>query len=109
MATLTRNQIAMPALPRETVAVPPLGGDVIVRGLLLRERLELSVEQRKDGNSFRRTAQMLARSVVDDQDQPLLSEAEWEAFGGLHPGAALDLFGVAYRLSGFNVEVVEKN
>lgn len=109
MATLTRNQISVPALPRETVAVPALGGDVIVRGLLLRDRLAMFDAQRKDGDSFRRTAQLLARSVVDDQDQPLLSETEWEAFGAVHFEAALDLFGVAWRLSGLDVEVVEKN
>jgi hypothetical protein len=35
---LNRNDLVRPALPRETVAMPALGGDVIVRGLLLGER-----------------------------------------------------------------------
>ena len=34
---LNRSDLVKPELPRETVAVPALGGDVIVRGLLLGE------------------------------------------------------------------------
>lgn len=42
MAVLKRAQVAAPTLPKETVAVDALGGEVIVRGLLLTERIALT-------------------------------------------------------------------
>lgn len=106
---LNRSDLVKPELPRETVAVPALGGDVIVRGLLLGERLGLFADLREDGKSYTRIGKMLAVAVVGDDGQPLLGEAEWEAFGGVNFTAALDLFTVARRLSGLDAEVIEKN
>lgn len=107
--SLNRNQITLPVLPSETVAVAALGGDVIVRGLRLGDRLGIFADLRTNGKSYTHIARLLAVSVVGEDSQPLLTEAEWEAFGGANFEAALDLFGVARRLSGLDTEVIEKN
>lgn len=106
---LTRDSITLPQLPRETVAVPALGGDVIVTGLRLRDRLALFAGLRKEGGNNGHVATLLAATVVDDNGAKLLTEAEWEAFGGQHFGEVVDLFGVACRLSGLDAEAAEKN
>lgn len=106
---LNRNSLTLPALPSETVAVAALGGDVIVRGLRLGERLAMFAGLREDGKNYAHLAKLLALSVVGDDGQPLMTEPEWETFGGLHFSETLALFGVAQRLTGLNAEVVEKN
>ena len=107
---LDRSQVTLPELPREDVAVPELGGDVAVRGLLLRDRMALFAGVRDEGGeSFAPMARLLALSVVGPDDKPLLTEAEWERFGGVHFAAALRLFAVARRLSGLDTEDVAKN
>jgi hypothetical protein len=52
---------------------------------------------------------MLAPTVIGEDGAALMSEAEWEAFGGVHFGEALELFAVARRLSGLDAEVIAKN
>ena len=106
---INRNDLVKPELPREIVAVPALGGEVIVRGLLLGERLGLFADLREDGKSYTHISKLLAATVVCDDGQPLMREAEWEAFGGQHFTEALDLFAVARRMSGLDAEVIEKN
>ena len=106
---LNRNSLTLPALPSETVAVAALGGDVIVRGLKLSDRLAIFADLREDGKSYAHLARLLAASVVGDDGKALLTADEWEAFGGANFTEALALFGVARRLSGLDAEVVEKN
>ena len=61
MPALKRSDLVAPELPRETVAVPALGGDVIVRGLRLSERLALFAGLRTDadGRSYDHIAKLL--------------------------------------------------
>ena len=106
---VTRANIVLPTLPRESVAVPALGGDVTVRGLLLRDRLALFAGLRDDGTTYSHMARLLALCVVGDDDQPLLNEQEWEIFGSADFETALQLFAVVRRLAGLDAEVVEKN
>ena len=106
---LNRSSLTLPALPSETVAVEALGGEVIVRGLRLSDRLGIFADLREDGKSYAHLAKLLAASVVGEDGKQLLSEEEWEAFGGAHFTEALALFGVARRLSGLDAEVIEKN
>lgn len=106
---LDRNSLTLPALPSETVSVAPLGGEVIVRGLRLGERLAMFADLRGAGRNYAHLAKLLSMAVVGDDGQPLLSESEWEIFGGRHFSETLALFGVAQRLSGLDAEVVEKN
>lgn len=98
---LRKSDVERPVLPAEAVDVPELGGEVIVRGLTLSQRLELGVRFR-DGGRFRQMAEMLALCVVDADEAELFSVEEWEAFGAKHFEAVLRLSDVAQRLSGFD-------
>lgn len=106
---LRRNEIAAPVLPRETHEVPELGGEIVVRGLLLRERLALFDDANNGGERFGHLSAVLAACVIDAEDKPVYTIDEWERFGALHFEAALRLFGIAQRLSGLDVEERKKN
>lgn len=120
---LTRETATVPKLSSEEVPMPSLGGDVIVREMLLdekllntsmqtRERIPLEGEADEDaktraGGSM--VARILSWCVVQPNGEPLLSQREWREFGGAHLGEALAAFNVALRLSGFDLREVEKN
>lgn len=107
---LKKSQIKPPVLPQETVEVPELGGEIVVRGLLLRERLVLFDDARgEDAARFGHLTQVLACCVVDAAGERIYSVDEWEQFGAVHFEAALRLFNVALRLSGLDVEAAKKN
>lgn len=106
---LTREQLKLATLPKEAVEVAELGGEVIVRGMTLSDRLELFSGINETGKRFVQIPRLLARSVIDPKGNPLLSEEEWEAFGGMHLEASLKLFDVVRRMSGLDTEAVEKN
>jgi hypothetical protein len=105
---LSKKDVKRPVLPRKTVEVPEMGGEVIVRGLLLKDRLAIADISGKD-QDFGRVSKVLAATVVDADDQPLYSIAEWEEFGAQHFAAAMRVFEVALEMSGFKAEVLEKN
>lgn len=109
MGTLKREQIAPPVLPKEAHEVPDLGGGVIVRGLLLRERLALFDDARGEGARFGHLCAVLAACVVDADGKQVWSADQWEEFGAAHFEAALGLFKIAQRLSGLDVEERKKN
>lgn len=127
MAVVDRNAVAAPVLPKETVEVEALGGEVVVRGLLLTERLALEariasareqlIKAQSSGNATVgvqtvgeiAVPALLTACVLDVHGEPLWTEAQWQAFGCRHQGQALALFNVAWRLSGFAREDVEKN
>lgn len=121
---IDRNQARPPVLPKEAVDVPEIGGEVIVRGLLLTERLALFVENLPQAQAEGEEAvidgpvaadryihipRMLARTVLAADGKPLWTEAQWEEFGAVHFDVALRLFHVAQRLSGLQVEEAKKN
>lgn len=109
MPLLKKANVTAPVLPKETVPVAALGGEVVVRGLLLSERLSLFAGIREDGKAFAHLPSMLAATVQDADGLPLFNEQEWEAFGAKHFQEALALFAVARKLSGLDAEVAEKN
>lgn len=109
MALLSKSQIASPVLPREAVDVVELGGEVVVRGLLFSERLALFSRVGEDGKAFAEIPALLALTVIDAEDAPIFTAAEWEAFGAKHMETLLHLFAVAKRLSGLDAEVAAKN
>lgn len=109
MALLKKSQIAPPVLPKETVDVAELGGEVVVRGLLLSERLALYAGAGDDGRVFAQIPALLAQTVVDADGDAIYDAAAWEAFGAQHMEAALRLFAVAKRLSGLDAEAAAKN
>jgi hypothetical protein len=101
---LSKAEIRRPALPKRAVAVPELGGEVIVRGLLLKDRLALF----RDGTETRDyefVAQVLAVTVVDAEGEPVFTVDEWNEFGAVHVKPAMDLFLVASELSGLRATV----
>jgi hypothetical protein len=131
---IDRNQARAPVLPKEAVDVPEIGGEVIVRGLLLTERLAMFVEnlpatdvatdvvpatsdvvpakagtQASGPDRYIHIPRMLARTVLASDGDPLWTEAQWQEFGAVNFEASLRLFRVAQRLSGLDVEEARKN
>lgn len=118
-----RGDIKPPVLPREAVSVDAIGGEVIVRGLLMSEQMAITTQilmagkpqpgETDEAAGIRarslRVAETLARTVVLDDGQPLWTAAEWDVFGSRESGAALQLFSVAQRLNGQDEEAAEKN
>ena len=96
---LRKSDIAeKPGLAEEEVPVPELGGEVVVRGLSLSERMDLATAQNSQG--FSRIAMMLAVCVLDADREPLFSVEEWEAFGSKSFASAMVLWDKACALSG---------
>ena len=106
MALLKKANIPAPVLPQETVEVPELGGEVVVRGMLLQDRIDL-LSAAREGNA--KLSGLLAATVVDGDGVQIYTQQQWEQFGAAHYAAALRLFEVAQKLSGLNAEVAEKN
>jgi hypothetical protein len=120
---LDRSQIKVPTLPKEAVQVDGLGGEVVVRGLRLSERLQLDALNRlasapregepEDEARVRAGSlalpRVLAACVVDGDGEPLMSAAEWDIFGAKHRTEAFVLFNTAMRLSGQDQAELEKN
>lgn len=97
---LSRSQLTLPQLPQETVTVEALGGEIILRGMLLSEHLDLV--QRREEIGYRRLSYTLAACAVDEEGKPLMTVDEWERFGAMHSEQAFTLFGIANRLSGLS-------
>lgn len=118
---LNRCNISKPLVRKETVDVLELGGEVVVRGTMLDERLALvfgvSPETdlpAKSGDEdprwkYRHIARLLAYAVVDAEGAPIFTVDEWAEFGGQHFGATLQLYSVARRVSGLDGEETKKN
>lgn len=108
-----KSAVQIPTLPEEVVAVPELGGDVLVRGLGLAARMSLSQEFKATSGpasrNFGHLAPLLAASVLDADDEPLFTAAEWEAFGAKHYVAAMGLWDIAWRLSDLDGKEAAKN
>lgn len=104
---LSKAEIRKPVLPTEVINLASLGGEVVVRGLLLKDRLALFAEASQGGTAH--ISRLLAATVVDSHGEPIFSVDEWEIFGATQFDDALALFQVARRMSGLDAEVVEKN
>jgi hypothetical protein len=136
MAMANRTAVAgQLELKREIVSVPALRGDVIVTEMTLTDRLDLDQVLRGDfkaeaepgdppsspsgatpsaARSPRRSVhamvpQLLARTVLGEGDEPLLSVDEWQTFGARNRSVAIQLANVAFRLNGFDGGANEKN
>lgn len=101
---------APPQLKEQTVPVPELGGEVLVRGLLLKDRLSLSL-----ADGYGRMASMLASCVCvageDGAMVALFTEQEWERWGaiGSNYSAAMKMWDVARGLSDIGGVEAAKN
>jgi hypothetical protein len=120
---ISKHEAPQPALPKEAVEFPPVGGEVIVRGLMLSERLWLENMRRRraqpgegeDAEDAQARAgaefvpRVLAMTVIDAGGAPIYTEQQWSIFGGQDIGGAMLLFNVAMRLSGYDVASAAKN
>lgn len=91
----------------EVVTVPELDGEVLVRGMLLKDRLELALI-----GGYASLSATLALCVSVDGDGsavPLFTADEWERWGSKHYNAALKLWDIVRRLSDLDGEQAEKN
>jgi len=106
MTVLNRSEIPVPILPKETVTVPSLGGDVVVQGLMLSDRIEIlfmeSAAKRID------LSLLLSKTVVDDKGDAIYTQQQWELFGATNFNDALVLFKAAKRLCGLDADVAKK-
>jgi hypothetical protein len=93
---LNRSQLKAPELAAEPVNVPELGGEVVVQAMMMSDRLQIATAALPQ---FAHVAEVLARSVVDDEGERVWTAAQWEIFGGQHQDAAWRLFEIAQRLS----------
>lgn len=135
MALLRKCNIPKPAVRKEAVEVPELGGEVVVRGTMLDERLALvfgvapqapaaeadgagaeaapappaALEQDDPRERYQHIARLLAYAVVDADGKPVFTVDEWAEFGGQHFAATLKLYNIAKRLSGMVPEEAKKN
>lgn len=123
MALIERANVAAHVMPQETVSVPELGGDVLVRGMYAHERFVLMLEQRrllqpKEGETDTQAnvraggevmPWLLATSVLAADGLPLYTREQWAVVSVQHSAVVVRLFNVAMRLSGGDMEEVEKN
>lgn len=93
---LNRSQLKEPTLPKEAVDVPEIGGEVIVQSMMMSDRLQLATATLPQ---FAHVAEVLARSVVDDEGVRFWTAQQWEVFGSQNQDAAWRLFAIAQRLS----------
>ncbi len=117
MPGLTReallNAAAAVKFPQETVELPALGGNVVVRGMSAAERDTFEagmVDDRGDRRSnlanFR--GRLLVRCLFDEGGQRLLTDDEAHVIGGLPAMAVQPAFDVAMRLNALRKEDVEE-
>ena len=117
MAVIQRGALPKPTVPKETITVDALGGEVVVRGLLLSERMAVQrqiVTLRKTQDSDEGAVHsilpvLLALCVIDADGLPVFSQDDWQAFGSRHADQAVALFNTAWLLSGFSQADDAKN
>ena len=117
MAVIKRGDVAAPTVPKQTMAVEALGGEVVVRGLLLSERMavqtkisDLSAASVADKTALHAILPLLlALCVIDADGLALFDHDGWQAFGARHADQAVELFNTAWSLSGFNQADDAKN
>jgi hypothetical protein len=102
---LSKVNIARPLPPKEVVDVPELGGEIIVRGLMLSDRVRILSLSARGAMPI---SELLASAVVDAENEPVFTADEWEAFGAQHFVATLKLFKKAKELSGLEAETNAK-
>ena len=123
MEQLTRDVILnADDLPKETVAVPEWGGDVIVRTMPAddRDAYELACFHSREANEKAGRgddqnhirARLTAWTAVDEQGERIFSDDDVAALGQKSAAAVQRIFAVAQRLNGLgpgDVEELEKN
>lgn len=102
---LERKQIKpAPAMDSQVVPAPELGGDVMVRGMTLSQRLSLNSSTEVTKNIPR----ALSYCVLAEDGLPVYTEAEWETVGSGNMALCIRLFNLASQLSALTESDVEK-
>lgn len=118
MSLIAREQIAPCELPEEVVTVAAIGGDVLVRGMDMPQLIRFRARQRavqalkrgeKQEDADQRAGAelmpiLLEMTVMAGDGEPVYSAAQWGVFTIKHQDDALQLCGVAMRLSGLEKE-----
>lgn len=109
MAVLTRDALLTAAaqpLPRTSLDLPELGGEVFVRAMSGKERdaFEGTVakDRRQNRLSVNVRARLVAQCLVDEAGVRLLSDADAEQLGEMRADVLDRIFDLAQRLSGFS-------
>ncbi len=103
---LKKASLPVPRVQKETVEVAALGGEVVVYGLGLADKLRFATWE---GPRFSQMCEGLAVAVRDASGDPLWDAAAWDAWGGQHLEDALKLWQAVERVSGMSEAQVEKN
>lgn len=103
---INAKDIKIPTLPREIHESAPLGGQVVVRGITLTQRFELY--DRVGQNKFRIVPELLAMSVLDISDKPVMTAEQWDVLGSIEQAEVMRLYDIAKRLAGMGEESPEK-
>lgn len=116
---IDRNQAKPPVLPKETVESAPIGGEIIIRGLMWSDRRAMygaaqarageTPEAAKARADAFAVPQMLALTVLASDEQPLWTVDQWNEFSAKNADEVLRLFQIANRLSGGDTEAIAKN
>ncbi len=119
MPALNRNQIlAAQDIKTQTVSVPEWGGDVIVKTMSGTERdaFEMSILQERGDDEKKNVAnyrsRLLVKCLVDDNGNPVFSDADIAELGAKSAVAMDRILTVAQRLNGLgktDVEALTKN
>lgn len=96
---INASKVKAPQLPREIHEFAPLGGQVVVRGITLSQRLELFAKL-QGGSQFRIIPELLAVSVLDIGDQPVMTADQWDILGSTDAEEVTALYLKAKRLAG---------
>lgn len=92
----TPQTVAAPGAKVEEIMLPEVG-PCIVRGLILRDRLDLAT-RRSDG--YANAARMMQYCVLNEDRSQIHDADGWEAYATLHFEACVDALNRAQRLSG---------
>lgn len=101
-------------LPRETVAVPELGGDVIVQGMSGTDRntyeaaLLVGKGRKSHVDLSDITAKLLVRCLINEDGSRIFRDDETALIGAVRADALSRLSAVAQRLCGLTDEDVEE-
>ena len=115
MAFLSRAELlAANILPRETVRIPELSGDVLVQGMTgaQRDAWEATLVEgrgkKRRMNTANIRAKLVAQCCVDEQGNRLFTDADAETLGTQRVDVLNRLFSVAQRLSGVSDDDVDE-
>jgi hypothetical protein len=94
--------------PQETVSIPELGGEVIIRGMSGAERdaFEVSLVEgrgrKREVNLKNLRAKLVAYCCIDEHGARVFSNEEAEALGNMRVDVLNRMYSVAQRLSGIS-------